>query len=899
MRPTGLFRREPAGPPASGSPGVAATTRAGPVGLQGDEDDTLAHDLTGLLARLEASDAETLPSSAAAPAGDGLVGRTVGAYTIVRELGRGGMGSVWLAQRADGRYEGQVAIKFLHGGTWAGTSAERFVREGSILARLAHPHIARLIDAGGTDAEGQRYLVLEYVDGMPIDRYCEAQGLGVVARVRLFLDVLAAVAHAHNHLVLHRDIKPANILVNAAGEVKLLDFGIAKLLTQAPGTAAATHFTHVGGSAFTPVFAAPEQMADGDVSTATDVYALGVLLYLLLAGRHPTITSGGTLLEQAQAVIKVEPGRMSEAASRNTAGVRDAPGLARELRGDLDNIVAKALKKNPAERYANAQHLADDLRRYLSDEPVMARPDAPLYLLNKFARRHKRGLAAGAAVLLALAGGAGLAAMKADEARRHRDQAEGLIEFMLGDLRRKLEPTGRLDTLDALGEKALAYYESQSPGRSDADSLGRRARALHLIGEIAERRGDLGKAHRLFVAATQSTHEMMQRSPRDARRIFDHSQSVYWVGYVARRRGQAAEAEASFLEYLRLAGRLVDLQPANLEWRMEKAYAEVNVGIVFLESFRAPQALQLFSDACDTWAGIAASRPDLTIELAIAQGWLAKAHEAKGALERAIAVQHGKVETLRKLPDFNVNRRVQQVHANGHYEIGRLHLALGQAGAAAGPARHATEQLETLVAMDAANLQWLTHLAFARIGLAEVLQALGRLQEAQGMMQRAEADGRHLASAGAAQQRWHITGRGRVLLLKTMLLPAGGGATAVAELEDYVAAVRLAESSGALDADQARIASAAELALGDAHAVRSRQPLALGLWRSAADRLGRADAGGDLHASTLVAHARLRLGAVNEARRLAARIESSGYRHPAFADLRERLLHASGATAAN
>jgi serine/threonine protein kinase len=403
------------------------------------------------------------------PPGGEMAGRVVGAYTLVRQLGQGGMASVWLARRSDGRYEGQVAIKFLHEGGWPGAGAERFVREGDILARLAHPNIARLIDAGGTDADGYRYLVLEYVDGVPIDRYCEAHGLGVAARVRLVMDALAAVAHAHNHLVLHRDIKPANILVTAAGEVKLLDFGIAKLLGHASQPAGATRLTLIAGTAFTPAFAAPEQMNHGDVSTATDVYALGVLLYLLLSGRHPTAVPGTTPFDQLQSALEVEPRRMSEAVAR-AAGRELAPaGPARQLRGDLDNIVAKALKKNPAERYAGAQQLFDDLQRYLSSEPVMARPDAALYRLAKFVRRRRLSLAAAAAVLLALTAGAGLAAIEARESRRQRDQAEGLIEFMLGDLRRKLDPAGRLDILDALGERTLAYY--QGHGAIDADSL--------------------------------------------------------------------------------------------------------------------------------------------------------------------------------------------------------------------------------------------------------------------------------------------------------------------------------------------------------------------------------------------------------------------------------------------
>jgi len=244
-----------------------------------------------LLGRLADNDRDAFLERPALLREASMAGQTVGSYTVERELGQGGMGSVWLARRTDGRFEGFVAIKFLNAGLTARGGPERFAREGSILARLAHPNIARLLDAGVAGGGSQPYLVLEYIDGLPIDRYCEARALDLAARVRLFLDVLAAVAHAHNRLILHRDLKPSNILVTAAGEVKLLDFGIAKLLDDATVPAAATELTQMAGRAFTLQYAAPEQLQGGDVATATDVYALGVLLYVLLGGVHPTTGS--------------------------------------------------------------------------------------------------------------------------------------------------------------------------------------------------------------------------------------------------------------------------------------------------------------------------------------------------------------------------------------------------------------------------------------------------------------------------------------------------------------------------------------------------------------------------------------------------------------------------------
>ena len=216
---------------------------------------------------------------------ESLEGHTVSQYRILKMLGRGGMGSVWLAERSDGRFQRQVAIKFINLATMGQGTAERFKREGSILGRLNHPHIAELIDAGVT-ATGEPYLIMEYIEGRPLDEYCDQRALSIEARVNLFLDVLDAVSHAHANLIVHRDIKPSNVLVRNDGQVKLLDFGIAKLLAD-DANPTATLLTIEGRGAMTPQFAAPEQVTGGAITTSTDVYALGVLLYLLLTGQHP------------------------------------------------------------------------------------------------------------------------------------------------------------------------------------------------------------------------------------------------------------------------------------------------------------------------------------------------------------------------------------------------------------------------------------------------------------------------------------------------------------------------------------------------------------------------------------------------------------------------------------
>lgn len=320
-----------------------------------------------------------------------LVGRSIGPYIIDAQAGQGGMGSVWRAHRADGRYEGTVAIKFVHT-MWIGKAGEqRFQFEGRALARLNHPNIARLLDAGVAEAS-QPYLVLEFVEGEAIDAYCERLGLDLRARVSLFLGVLQAVAHAHANLIVHRDIKPGNVFVTSDGTVKLLDFGVAKLIDD---DSEAAQLTRASAIALTPQFAAPEQLLGQPISTATDVYALGLLLYLLLTGKHPVPEGTHSSAALVQAVLTEEPPRASSVA--NSTAIP-----ARSLQGDLDNILHKAIKKNPAERYASAEAFADDLQRYLADEPVQARPDTGFYRLEKFIKRHRVGTALASLAIAAL-----------------------------------------------------------------------------------------------------------------------------------------------------------------------------------------------------------------------------------------------------------------------------------------------------------------------------------------------------------------------------------------------------------------------------------------------------------------------------------------------------------------
>jgi serine/threonine-protein kinase len=402
-----------------------------------------------------------------------LVGQVISHYRILKMIGRGGMGSVWLAERCDGRFERKVAIKFLQLAVLDQAGAERFKREGAILGKLAHTQIAELIDAGLT-ATGEPFLVLEYVEGQAIDEYCDRNRLGVDARIHLFLDVLSAVAHAHSNLIVHRDIKPSNVLVSNSGNVKLLDFGIAKVLEDEANPTGATMLTLEGGAAWTPRFAAPEQVSDGSITTATDIYALGVLLYVLLTGQHPAGPGPVSAVRLIKTILDEEPQRASDAiseASAEAAMNRGTPPekLRRQLRGDLDRILAKAAKKNPAERYASATAFADDLRRYLEHKPVLARPDSLGYRVRKFLRRNRVPVAVAALALIATLAGVAEITIQYRRARAQRDfafhqlariqQHDDFLDFLLSDA----APSGKPYTVNELLGRAERIVEKQKP----------------------------------------------------------------------------------------------------------------------------------------------------------------------------------------------------------------------------------------------------------------------------------------------------------------------------------------------------------------------------------------------------------------------------------------------------
>lgn len=329
-------------------------------------------------------------------------GQLIGAYRVVRELGRGGMGAVYLAERADEQYQKCVAIKLIKRGMDTDSVLRHFRNERQILASFDHPNVARLLDGGATE-DGLPYLIMEYVEGLPIDNYCETHDLLLNERLQLFREVCAAVTYAHRHAVIHRDIKPSNILVTSDGAPKLLDFGIAKILQ--PGDALEASATMTGLRLLTPEYASPEQVQGKPVTTATDVYSLGIVLYQLLAGRTPYRLKTGTPEEISRAITEQEPARPSTAVARsNESSISQIPNP-KLLRGDLDNITLKALRKEPERRYPSVEQFSEDIRRHIEARPIRARKDTIHYRAAKFVQRNRVATAAAMLVFLSLVGG--------------------------------------------------------------------------------------------------------------------------------------------------------------------------------------------------------------------------------------------------------------------------------------------------------------------------------------------------------------------------------------------------------------------------------------------------------------------------------------------------------------
>ena len=724
---------------------VPAEARAGWLSSLRAVDAALAHDLVALLDEHEAADEAgfldgmVLPPDIWAP--PSLVGHVVGPYRLLSLIGQGGSGSVWRAERCDGRFEGQAAVKLLNLALLNRSGEERFRREGTFLARLRHPHIAHLIDAGVSLA-GQPYLVLELVDGEAIDTYADARTLPIDDRLRLFLDVLDAVAHAHANLIVHRDIKPANVLVSGTGEVKLLDFGIAQLASppsdgdDTPQTQASA-LTREIGRALTPEYAAPEQLAGGAVTTATDVYALGVLLYVLLSGRHPAgrdVRSPATLI---RAIVDHEPPPVSEAVAgdvqepdsleRHAARcATTATRLRRTLRGDLDTIVAKALKKDPAQRYASVTALADDIRRYLHHEPIGARRDSVSYRATRFVRRHVRGVVTTVAIL---ALGVSMTAVYASRLATERDRAQReaakavKVSEMLMSLLTSADPyairsTPGEPTVRALLDGGADRVQKELAGEPDLQ-----AEMLTLMGRTYRRLGMYDKARRLLEQALAGARQSLgPEHVRVAHALAD-------LGVVQVDLGDYAAAGRTLERALAMRRTLLGPEHPDV------AITLAELGRVYQDQGMSARAEALHREALTIRRKVLGEQHR---ETAVSQSDLASVLRLKGDLAGAESLLRRTLETNRK------------TRGPGHPNTAITMHDLALVAAARGDWTTAESQLRTVLAMQQRTVGP-AHptLAVTLNSLAKAQVALGRPRDAVTTLQQA------LAIVGGALGREH------------------------------------------------------------------------------------------------------------------------------------------------
>jgi len=563
---------------------------------------------------------------------DGATARRIGVYELVRLLGEGGMGLVYLARRADDQYRREVAIKLMHAGLGHNPDMlRRFRAERQILANLDHPNIARLLD-GGITLEGSPYLVMEYIDGIAIDDYCRRTQLSIAERLRLFRIVCEAVEYAHRNLVVHRDIKPGNILVTSAGVPKLLDFGIAKLLN--PEASDLTRMvTRTTGRLMTPEYASPEQVRGEPVSTATDVYALGVLIYELLVGRGPFKMDSASPLEVARAICEQEPVRPSTAARHNPAV---AALEARSLRGELDKIVIKAMRKEPVRRYASVSAFSDDLRRYLEGYPVAAAGGAWRYRAGKFIKRHKAGVGfAAAGVVAVLAFGIAMGIL-AHRAALERETAEREAQFLSSIYAAATPEEARGRPVDTV---ALLDRGVKRVNMELADNPEVQATMLTNLGEAY-----------INVGAYDHADAVLQKAYDLRRRIFgennaDAAATLDDLGTAIRLEGRFAEAEPKFRRALAVRQRLLGPRKA------ATAASMANLGECLYLEDKNTEAEQLLRKSLEIQGD------EVTPVAAATRNYLALTVQARGEYQEAAQLLREAVDINRRVggadsPDF-------------------------------------------------------------------------------------------------------------------------------------------------------------------------------------------------------------------------------------------------------
>jgi eukaryotic-like serine/threonine-protein kinase len=521
---------------------------------------------------------------------DSLIGQTIGHYKILRRISAGGMGAVYLAERADQQYQKQVAIKLIKRGMDTDSVLRHFRNERQILASFDHPNIARLLDGGATES-GLPYFVMEYVEGLPVNAYCDAHALSIVERLKLFREMCAAVSYAHRRTVIHRDVKPSNILVTSDGTPKLLDFGIAKILQ--PADAVESLATLTGVRLMTPHYASPEQVRGQALTTATDVYSLGVVLYQLLTGRKPYRLKTQTPEDISRAILEQEPPRPSSvvvsASSRSPAGWKPAP----RLRGDLDNIVLMALRKEPERRYQSVEQFSEDIRRYLEALPVRARKDTLSYRSAKFVRRNTMATAAAALIFLTLIGGIIATTWQAHRAKAEKARAERrfndvrqLAHSVLFDYHDAIKDLpGATRVREQLVKDALTYLDSLAgEATGDPDLQRELASAYERVGDVrgqvfSASLGDMTGAMESYQKALRIRETMVAADPHNV-----HDQRYLAAIYqkIGKQSLETTETAQS-LEYLRRAlalyVQLTAEHPADADVRYDLAGIYNDIGM--------------------------------------------------------------------------------------------------------------------------------------------------------------------------------------------------------------------------------------------------------------------------------------------------------------------------------
>ncbi|MEZ5290812.1 MAG: protein kinase [Vicinamibacterales bacterium] len=689
------------------------------------------------------------PTQLAPGADDPSHDERVGAYRLVRELGQGGMGTVHLAVRDDDAFQKRVALKILKRGMDTEAIVRRFRTERQILAGLDHPNIARLFD-GGTTADGRPYLVMEYVEGAPLVEYADARSLDVAARLELFVQVCAAVQHAHQNLVIHRDLKPANVLVTSDGVPKLLDFGIAKLLN--PEMAGHTLApTAPGLQMMTPEYASPEQVRGDTVTTASDVYSLGVLLYEFLTGRQPYRLTSRAFSEIVRAVCEEEPERPSLAVTRPAApktdtgpartGPRstrpaDSQRWQRRLAGDLDNILLKALSKEPARRYASVDQFAEDLRRHLAGLPVLARQDTFGYRASKFVRRHRGAVTAGAAVGLALVAGMAGVVWQARVASRERARAEQRFEDV-----RALASAFLFDVHDAVKDLA-----GSTPARQLMVQKG-----IEYLDKIAADAGDRADLRRELAAGYLRVGDVQGRPLNP-------------------NLGDTAGALTSYQKAVALYDSLGVASASPPELRRETATALFRLSELLAATGDTAGAMQAVRRGVDLQRDIAtdaSAPPEARRDLVAGYSRLGDLLVATGATSEALEAHRRALSLMEQLastaPDDPANLRQLGVAYN---KVGNVlgnpnYPNVGDHAAALDEMRKSVEVFTRASARFPDNAMFKRNLAVARSNTADILLALGRRAEAlteEGLARETyEAQAREDPSNAAAQNDLAIT----------------------------------------------------------------------------------------------------------------------------------------------